>query len=286
MTAFPSKVSAWAQQTVNARAARTFIDACESRGIRVLPVKGIVSAATLYEDPADRPLTDVDIRVVPSDIRRIEDVCRTRAWPIVQRMRSYANLVTIVEGTYVDIEGHVGPPGMCDLQVSAMLDRARGGLPDFTDHAVVLVVNAFKDKIVGAFEWAIRDLERIPTRAAFDRERFVERLHEARVTTIGYVVARWLVEARLANEWRPVEEALRPFARATYARVVRRAWDRNADNLAARILGRAGADSRAMRARAFATMAMWQAEVYWSQLGRVPYRRGYVGDEVRAAARE
>jgi hypothetical protein len=293
VTAFPSKQAAWAQQLTNARAAKTFVDACETRSIRALPVKGIVSAVTLYDDPAERPLTDVDVRVVPADVARVADLCRERGWPIVQRMRSYVNLVTIVDRVYIDVEGCVGAPGMCGLHVSSMLDRAsssdalgfRARLPEYADHAVLLIVNAFKDKIVGAFEWAVRDLEQIPRRAAFDRAVLVERLREGRACTMGFVVAQWMVEQRQAMEWRAIEEALRPFARPLYARAVRAAWDRGAERLASRVLARGGADSRAMRVRALATMAVWQAEVALSWLGRSPYRRGYVGAEVRAAPR-
>ena len=65
VTAFPSKATAWARQLTSVRAARAFVAACEEAGICVLPVKGIVSAVTLNGDLAERPLTDVDVRVVP-----------------------------------------------------------------------------------------------------------------------------------------------------------------------------------------------------------------------------
>lgn len=293
MTAFPSKVSAWAQQVTNARAARTFLDACEARGIPALPVKGVVSAVTLYDDPADRPLTDVDVRVVPSDVRRVARLCRDRGWPIVQRMRSYANLVTVVDGVYVDVEGTVGPPGMCNLQVSSMLERAswseamgfRARVPEFTDHAVLLIVNAFKDKIIGAFAWAVRDLEHIPGRAQFDAASLTRRLRHAGATTIGQFVASWLVHDRGATQWQPIVERLDPPLRPLYARALRGAIERAPSGMLVRVLGRAGADSRLMRLRALAHMAAWQTEVFLSKLGPAPYVRGYVPDEVRATQR-
>lgn len=293
VASFPSKVSAWAQQLTNARAASTFLGACEADGIPALPVKGIVSATTLYDDRADRPLTDVDVRVVPTDVKRVARLCRARGWPVVQRMRSYANLVAIVDRVYVDVEGYVGAPGMCSLHVSSMLDRAtwsdalgfRARLPDYLDHAVLLVVNAFKDKLSGAFEWAIRDLEQTPRRPEFDARALAARLRDGGCTTIGFVVADWMVRARGAERWSEVLRALGPAPRTRYVLALQNAIERDAAGLRARVLGRIGADSPAMRARALAHMAAWQTEVVLSKLGPAPYVRGFVSDDVRAKPR-
>lgn len=71
-----SKISAWARHVMHLRAARTFIEACEAEGIPVLPVKGIVTAYTLYEDPAERALRDVDVRIRPQDYVRVGELSR------------------------------------------------------------------------------------------------------------------------------------------------------------------------------------------------------------------
>jgi len=282
----PSKLAAWALQMKHLRAARTFIEACEADGIPVLPVKGIVSARTLYDDPADRPLTDVDMRVHRRDVTRVARLCRRRGWPITQRMRAYSNLNASVDGADVDVEAHTGPRGMCKLAVSTMLERAtRSDLlgfecawPDFTDHSVLLVVNAFKDKLVGSFEWAIRDLERIPLQPAHDPAVLVSRMRSAGVMTIGWIVADWMVRVRRVVAWEQVRDAIGPEApRPRYARQFLQAIERDADGLAARVLGRVGADGVTDRERAVAWMVLWRAEVVMSQLGSAPYRRGSVG---------
>ncbi len=280
----PSKLAGWALQLKHLRAAQTFIEACDAEGIPVLPVKGIVSGRMLYDDPAERPLTDVDMRVLPRDVARIVKLAKRRGWPIVQRMRTYANVMVSIDGADVDVESHVGPRGMCNLRVSTMLARARRSSvlgfecawPDFTDHSVVLVVNAFKDKLVGAFEWAIRDLERIPLQQAYDPALLAQRLQESGVGTIGWIVADWMVQVRKVAAWGLVRDAIGNEApRPRYARRFSGAIERDAHTLAARVLGRLGSDTPLNRAGALAWMALWRAEVVLSQLGSAPYRRGH-----------
>jgi hypothetical protein len=288
--AFPSKAFAWARQVTNAHAARKFMEACEGADIPVLPVKGAVSAATLYDDPADRPLTDVDVRVRRSDLGGLERLCRARGWPIVQSMKSYGNVITLVDDVYVDVEAHVGPPGMCNLHVSSMLDRARWSdalgfrcrVPDFTDHAVLLVVNAFKDKLAGAFEWSVRDLERLPRAREFDLAGLTQRLRESAASTLGWITADWMVRVRGAEPWADVRDALGPPRRDRYVRAFAWSMRRSASGLTSRVLGRIASDSPRERIRALAWMGIWQAEVALSQLGRAPYRRGFVPPSVRA----
>ncbi len=104
-------------------------------------------------------------------------------------------------------------------------------------------------------------------------------------TTIGQFVADWLVRARGAAEWGRVLELLGPVQRPAYARALRGAIEHDSAGLVARVLGRVGADSNAMRIRALGHMAAWQAEVFLSKLGPSPYARGYVAEEVRARQR-
>jgi len=280
----PTKLAGWALQLKHLRAAQTFIEACDAERIAVLPVKGIVSGRTLYDDPADRPLTDVDMRVLPRDIARIAKLARRRGWPIAQRMRTYANMIVSVDGADVDVESHVGPRGMCSLRVATLLARAGRShalgfectWPDFTDHAVVLIVNAFKDKLVGAFEWAIRDLERIPRQEAYDPALLARRLRASGVGTIGWIVADWMVRVRNVAAWSLVRDAIGIEApRPRYARRFSSTIERDAHTLAARVLGRMGSDAPSNRASALVWMALWRAEVVLSQLGSAPYRRGH-----------
>ena len=45
---------------------------CRSNGIDVLPVKGVLTAHLWYADPGERPIQDVDLRVVPGELQRVE----------------------------------------------------------------------------------------------------------------------------------------------------------------------------------------------------------------------
>jgi hypothetical protein len=198
-------------------------------------------------------------------------------------MRSYANVVAVVDEVHVDVEAHVGPPGVCDLSVQAMLDRAsssdalgfRCPWPDFTDHAVLLVVNAFKDKLVGAFQHTVQDLDRLPSHAEMEPAALATALKNAHVATLGRVVAGWMSEVRGVRAWDAVKNAL-PELRPRYERRMREAIDASPDALTTRLLARASSDRPAARVRALAAMALWRAEVLASKLGDAPYRRGHV----------
>jgi hypothetical protein len=287
MTTLPSsttdRIAAWAQHVRHTRALRLVLERFGGAQILALPVKGIVSAKVLYEDVADRLLTDVDLKIRPQDFDRVLALCRREGWREVQRMRAYRNVVFVVEGVCVDVEGYPNPPGLSCLTVDTMLERASPSrilgfphlLPDFHDHAVLLLINLFKDKLVHAFVWSVKDVERLPTHPAFAREQLVERLRQSGVSTIGWVVADWMVENRGIEAWRPVRDAIGPRPpRATYVALLRRLRAiQPRGTLALRIVTRAGADHRADRAHALFRMMWWQVEAWASRWGDAPFVR-------------
>ncbi len=277
------RLTAWALQVRHLEALRDFTRACDRAGIDVLPVKGIVSARTLYDDVADRPLTDVDVRIRPRDFDRVLALGRREGWRVFQRMRAYRNVGFVLREVMVDVESFPGPPGLCRVTVDDMIARATRSdvfgfphlLPDFDDHALVLVQNVFKDKFIHAFAWSLKDVERIPERAEFDAQRLVGRLREAGCATVGWVVADWMARERGVAAWAEVREriARRP-PRARYVRAMQ--WLRSIEprgQLALRVLARAAADRPVDRARALARMVWWQAETVTSRLGDAPLKR-------------
>jgi hypothetical protein len=257
-------------------------------GIPALPVKGIVSAQTLYDDIAARILTDVDLRILPHDFDRVVALAARQGWRIVQRMRAYANVVFVIDGVFIDVEGHPSVPGLSRLTVDAMLRRAQPSsvlgfphlIPDFDDHAVVLLLNVFKDKLVHAFVWAVRDLERLPLHRDFDPIRLVNRLREAGGTTIGWVVADWMARARNLSVWGEVRDAIGLRApRPAYVALLTWLRERQPRGvLPLRVLTRLGADHRSDQARALLRMAWWQAESLASQWGDAPFHRNNPAD--------
>jgi hypothetical protein len=229
-------------------------------GVReVLPVKGIVTARTLYDDPAERTLADVDVRVAgPAALERVVAFAREGGHLVIKHSRAYENVVVDLEGVEVDVECHVGPPGVCALTVRSMLHRSTirddvfgfpCAIPEVHDHALLLAVNVFKDKLVGAAPWSIEDLVRIAASAGFEPAALAERARACRSVAIAWIVADWLAER--SSGWRDVRDALgtRP-PRRLYIRLYRWLAANAPTSVPARGVARAGSDDLARRMRA------------------------------------
>jgi hypothetical protein len=261
----------WIQQELAVELLREVSRRCGAASIPFLPVKGVVTARLLYEDVAEREMLDVDLRIRPQDFDRFRRVAREAGWRCVTVSRIYRNLGYEFPGLPLEVEAGIGPPGLCALTVEAMQRRASPfvfapGLsllaPEIHDHAVVLVVNVFKDKMTAAFPRAVADVERIALKPSFSVETFVERALESRVTTIAWLVAGWL-ESRGSAPWGAVRALLerRARVRRPYAHLFRRLLPRADRNpLALRILARVGGDTPMMQARALATALAWELE--------------------------
>ena len=64
----PDERVAWAVQLRARAAVQALSVECEREGIKVLPVKGIVTSKLLYDGIAERPM--LDVRVLPADLER------------------------------------------------------------------------------------------------------------------------------------------------------------------------------------------------------------------------
>jgi len=251
----PIRQEVWVRQTAAASVLGELVGLLGAA--RLLPVKGVVTGRTLYPDPADRPLADLDVRVPgPGELELLAGWARERGHR-VKRSAAYRNLVVDVAGLDVDVETRVGPPGLCAIGVDAMLARApvrddvfdfRCAVPEIHDHAVLLAVNVFKDKLSLAPRWAIEDLRRVPGVAGFAPERFAARAAEGAVRTLACIVAEWLAEE--TTSWRDVRAALGAPPRRGYARAYRWLAAHAPTSLAARVVARAGSDDRAGRVEA------------------------------------
>jgi hypothetical protein len=211
-------VAVWVRHRLAVEALRRVLAAFEGRGIRVLPVKGIILAHTLYENVTDRPMADVDLRIRPSDLRNAKRVAREHGWDVRITSKQLGTFEFDVGGMLVDVETTVGPPGVCAIGVAEMLERSaerteplgvRHREPEIHDHALLLCVNAFKDKLPNTLPWAATDLVRIAELAEFDPDAMVARAREARLTTMVWLVAEWLSnESNTATAWVRVLERL------------------------------------------------------------------------------
>lgn len=268
MTVSP-ETTAWVQQLLSAEALHAVVDLCAKENIDVLPVKGVITGRFLYDDVSERPLSDVDVRVRPRDLGRLLVAGRRAGWGVIRVQRAYANVVFDVCGRMVDVEGTVGPPGLCGLSVDAMIARSSFDaslgfghrVPELHDHALLLCVNVFKDKLVSASSHAISDLTRIAGVAPFEPRRLAALAQATGAATLVWIVADWLARERAAEPWRLVRGALHPPPRPRYAALFRR-WteDGGAGSLRLRLLVRLAHDSKTRRAFAMAALAAMSVE--------------------------
>ena len=262
-------------------ALRRVLMAFDAAGIEALPVKGVVLAHTLYDDVRQRPIADVDLRVVPRDLRRVERVAGREGWPIFRNSKQLGSRGMNVCRALVEIETTIGPPGLCAVGVEEMMKRSRkttGGLgfehrePELHDHALVLCVNAFKDKLVLGVPSARGDLERIARQPGFYAGVVAERARDAKLRTVVWIVADWLCEEGRGGAWDEVRTALggRP-PRARYVAWYRALRDRSPTAPALSLLARVGSDSRSAQGVALALGAAGTAALWASgRLGLLP----------------
>lgn len=267
---------------LRARAAvRALATECERAGVAVLPVKGIVTGALLYDDVADRPMLDADVRVRPADLERALACARRAGAEVVARYRSYRSAILMFDGMQVDVETGVGPPGLCDLSVGEMLARAERSellgfphlLPEIHDHALLMVVNVFKDQLLSKAQPAsLEDLRRVGAR--LDPGVFAARAEAAGTRTLAWLVAERLGAADREHvldpasggadrehvlDWARLRDALGPPRRRAYVALVGRVATRPERPLA-RAVARAANDHPTSRLRALFHMGAWSAE--------------------------
>lgn len=243
--------------------------------IDALVVKGAATASLLYADPSERPIRDIDLRVRPEDVARVYRLGLARGWALHARWRVYGNVVFVVRGLQVDFEGHLGAPGLCGLPVADVIARAsptKLGLlvPHVVDHALVLVINAFKDKIVYAPRWSLSDLERIVRAPTFDRDAFLRRVEGAKAGTMTWFVADWLARERNDAVWSSIRDALKTHAerRHRYVSWLEDRTRHGPSSLSCRVLARMGADSPRLQVRSVLFAFAYACERRARLLGR------------------
>jgi hypothetical protein len=171
-----------------------------------------------------------------------------------------------VAGTELDLEAHVGPPGLSALTVDEMIAHAAlriGALgfphlePELHEHAVLLCVNVFKDKLAFARPHAVQDLELIATHEGFDAARFADVARRARLATLVWICADWLARSREITAWAAIRDAIGKRApRPLYARAVAALVARGEPTRTLTLLARVASDDPLRRARALSALAL------------------------------
>jgi hypothetical protein len=169
--------------------------------------------------------------VRPADLERLHRLCRAQGWPMDVGGNQWGAFQMEIASMLVEVESTVGPPGVCAVSVDEMITRASATTagfdfphlePELHDHALLLCVNAFKDKIRYARPSALGDLTRIARQPGFDPRRVVELAGRARLRACVWLIADWVVTEGGSERWREVRELLgRTPPRPLYVRAYR-----------------------------------------------------------------
>ncbi len=216
-------------------ALRTLTDVLGRHSIPFLPVKGVLTARTLYQHVADRPIRDIDIRVLPQDLPRLRSAAREAGWIERSVSASYRSVLLTIGGMPMDVETTVANPYMTRLTVAEMFAHAREStepfgfavrVPEFHHHVLLQCLNAYKDHLVDTADWAVQDLERTWQQPGFDVDKLLQVAARGANMTMLYVVARWLSEDRGAKPWATVCQRIGTPPRPRYAAAML-AWVRS-----------------------------------------------------------
>ena len=187
---------------------------------------------------------------------------RARGWTLDESSRQRGTVGFRHPRMLVELETTIGPPGLCGLTVEALLARAQlrrraSGItclaPEIHDHALLLVVNAFKDKLHSP-PWSLRDTAAIVDAPGFDVEVFCDRVTISRSRTMTAIVGAHL--APRSPTWAAIVDRLGPSSRMRYAAAYLRIGRSAPDSLRARLLARVGADRPRDRVIAVTEMAV------------------------------
>jgi hypothetical protein len=214
----PPERGNWLRQIAGSATLRRVLSVFQAANIAVLPVKGVLTSHLLYDDFASRTLGDIDIRIPRRHFDRAIRLARAHGWSSNIDGPVFWNATLKVDNCEVDIECTLGPPGFCALTVDDLLARAEPCVapfgfdhlePELNDHALILVINAFKDGLRPQ-PWALEDLRRIALHPRFDREKLAARAQAGRVASALWIVATWLADEHGAGDWRAVRDRIGP----------------------------------------------------------------------------
>ncbi len=273
-----ARVRAWAHHRAAESVLGPVLSALSDAGVAVLGVKGVVSARTLYEDVSERPISDVDLRVRPEDLAKVRAVMlHLEAHEQRGTTNQWGTLGFDLRDLLVEFESTIGPPGLATLRVVDLIARARKNeswfgapiwVPEIHDHALVLMINVFKDKITNAPPWARGDLAKVVRKNDFRDAALAQIVAQANATNIAWVVASWL--AKEDQRWRDVLTTLPPPAQPRLAKLLLRQAERGERSLTNALIFRMANDRYLEKGRGVVLAALGTANALRTRLARRP----------------
>lgn len=158
-------------------------DALAAEGIPAAVIKGAAYLGRIYEDPAERPMSDVDLLVPPALHARAERVLRRLGFWRVGSPRQQSRLHHAVgykrKGASIDLHRSIVQPWRSRVDVAALWQRAAPGADGFwrldpVDEAVIHLGHIARHELmvpVINYVDAARLLDRVDRAAIEDRAR-------------------------------------------------------------------------------------------------------------------
>jgi hypothetical protein len=164
------------------------IDQLTDAGVAVAPIKGLSYATALYDVPAARPMTDVDLLVAPGHDARARRVLERIGMVVRADVPMHHASMWERDGLVIDLHRDILPTGRGRIALDDLWARTREGWPagarrlDPVDELVFHLVHMVRNRLCGPLVHVV-DAARLLERASADaaRERAMEWKIEAGV---------------------------------------------------------------------------------------------------------
>jgi len=170
------------------RALPDVIRELQGGGIRVAPIKGVSYATGLYGIPAERPMTDVDLLVAPSDVKASMRTLTRLGFLREPSPRRHHATTWVRGGLVLDLHANILAEGRNSIDLDAVWNRVRPGWPDGAwrldpvDELVFHWIHMARNRLCG------------PLIQVVDSARLVERVGAAGVAAAFTRARAWKVD--------------------------------------------------------------------------------------------
>lgn len=116
----------WSISTLRQHMLSQVQHALDEEGLPFLLFKGMSYLGTLYDDPALRPMEDMDLLIHPRDLTRVTELLLAMGFSLSPEEHPCAKLfVHYDKRVYLDLHYQISWPGMTSIQTQEIFERAR-----------------------------------------------------------------------------------------------------------------------------------------------------------------